>query len=435
MKILFTSSAILFFVINISLSQQYWIEQNSGVTVQLTSVSKPQSFTNAGWICGYSGTVLRTTNWGQVWENVSGNGIPNTVSLINIFGIDASTALTAGYQGSDTWVWKTSNGGTNWVQVFSQPGGFINAIWVLFQTDGFMIGDPVGGRWSMWKSSDGGSTWDSTGLYLPQIGSETGYNNSLFWQTPKIWFGTNNSRIYYSSNDGANWLPESTPGQTNSFAIWFNYDGLNGLAGCSELLESSNSGGSWSLFPAPGTGNITGVSGSPVPVDNLPLYAYMWFTRSGGSSIYYSFGSSNWVTEYTAPSGTYRHMSLTLAPTGFWAVRTNGGISYHTPYAGVRQTSASSPQEFALSQNYPNPFNPVTRIKFDIASVGARYIVPVRIVIFDVLGQEIATLVNKKLQPGTYETEWDASNYPSGVYFYKLITADYTETKKMILIK
>ena len=127
MKIIFIFILVVISSIQISLfsQPQYWSEQTSGVTVQLTSVS-PNN--NDVWICGYSGTVLRTTNAGTNWLNVSGGGIPNTVSLINIWGIDANTAVVAGYLGSDTWVWRTSNAGVNWVQVFTQPNGFINGI-------------------------------------------------------------------------------------------------------------------------------------------------------------------------------------------------------------------------------------------------------------------------------------------------------------------
>jgi len=59
----------------------------------------------------------------------------------------------------------------------------------------------------------------------------------------------------------------------------------------------------------------------------------------------------------------------------------------------------------------------------------------VRLIVYDMLGREVTTLVNEGLQPGTYEVEWDGSNYPCGVYFYKFITNDYSETKKMVLIK
>ena len=96
------------------------------------------------------------------------------------------------------------------------------------------------------------------------------------------------------------------------------------------------------------------------------------------------------------------------------------------------------PLTFSLSQNYPNPFNPVTKIKFDVPEVRGERL-EVRMIIYDILGKEVATLVNDKLAPGTYEYEWDGSNYSSGVYFYKLIIDDASAplsiTKKMVLMK
>lgn len=97
---------------------------------------------------------------------------------------------------------------------------------------------------------------------------------------------------------------------------------------------------------------------------------------------------------------------------------------------------------FGLMQNYPNPFNPSTKIKFSISSVGdARlrngqaYMRPVQLIIYDILGREVAMLVNEKLKSGSYEVEWNGSNYPSGVYFYRLVAGDYTSSKKMIMVK
>ncbi len=97
---------------------------------------------------------------------------------------------------------------------------------------------------------------------------------------------------------------------------------------------------------------------------------------------------------------------------------------------GISHISSEIPNSFLLSQNYPNPFNPNTNIKFQIARPSY-----VRLVVLNALGKEITVLVNEKLTPGTYEAEWDGTNYPSGVYFYKLITAGYTETRKMALVK
>ena len=97
---------------------------------------------------------------------------------------------------------------------------------------------------------------------------------------------------------------------------------------------------------------------------------------------------------------------------------------------GINIISNEVPSGFSLSQNYPNPFNPNTHFEFRIADFGF-----VKLMVFDALGREVAALVNKEIKPGIYEVNWDASNYPSGVYYYKLETGEYKETKKMILIK
>jgi hypothetical protein len=111
-------------------------------------------------------------------------------------------------------------------------------------------------------------------------------------------------------------------------------------------------------------------------------------------------------------------------------------IKYSQPI-GIQPISSEVPNHFSLSQNYPNPFNPVTKIKFNTPpqpSPKGRELV-VRLVIYDVLGREVATLVNEQLKPGTYEVEWNGINSPSGVYFYRLTAGSFTETKKMVLIK
>ncbi|HSL87709.1 MAG TPA: M20/M25/M40 family metallo-hydrolase, partial [Ignavibacteriaceae bacterium] len=91
--------------------------------------------------------------------------------------------------------------------------------------------------------------------------------------------------------------------------------------------------------------------------------------------------------------------------------------------------------DFILEQNYPNPFNPTTTIKYSIPDVGTGLAPSVQLKIYDVLGKEIATLVNEEKQPGVYEVVFDASNLPSGTYFYRLQAGETTETKKLSLIK
>jgi len=97
---------------------------------------------------------------------------------------------------------------------------------------------------------------------------------------------------------------------------------------------------------------------------------------------------------------------------------------------GIQNISNEIPKQFSLSQNYPNPFNPNSKIKFQIASLSNA-----KLVVFDILGREVETLVNEQLKPGTYQVDFDGSKLASGVYFYKLETKDFTETKRMVLVK
>jgi hypothetical protein len=104
----------------------------------------------------------------------------------------------------------------------------------------------------------------------------------------------------------------------------------------------------------------------------------------------------------------------------------------------VEKITGEVPNNFVLNQNYPNPFNPTTKIKYTIPSITLRQAqsdIRVSLKVYDVLGNEITTLVNEEKPAGTYEVEFDATNLPSGVYFYQLRAGNFIETKKMILMK
>jgi hypothetical protein len=97
---------------------------------------------------------------------------------------------------------------------------------------------------------------------------------------------------------------------------------------------------------------------------------------------------------------------------------------------GLKKIGSEILNEFKLYTNYPNPFNSATSIKFDIPKESN-----VKLVVYDVLGKEITVLMNYKIQAGRYEVVWDGTDHPSGVYFFRMITNEYVETKKMVLIK
>jgi len=104
---------------------------------------------------------------------------------------------------------------------------------------------------------------------------------------------------------------------------------------------------------------------------------------------------------------------------------TNGGVSFVEEKEIVEM-----PNDYYLSQNYPNPFNPSTEIRYSIPQSSI-----VVIKVFCILGNEIETLVNEEKSVGSYEFEFNATNLPSGIYFYRLQAGSFVETKKMVLMK
>jgi len=135
-------------------------------------------------------------------------------------------------------------------------------------------------------------------------------------------------------------------------------------------------------------------------------------------------GNEFWITQDIVPSNYIDLSFLGIPP--FWIL----GQSTKPPVIVSAEDEEFIPIEFALEQNYPNPFNPSTKIEFSIQDFGF-----VSLKVYDILGNEVATLVNSEKPVGVYEVEWNAADLTSGVYFYQLKTESFVETKKMILMK
>ena len=425
-------------------SQYFWTEQVTGVTGNLTSVSNIDG-TNA-WVCGSNGVVIKTSNSGYNWSNLSGGGLPSNISLVNIFGINSTTALTAGYISSNSYVYRTSNSGVNWQLVFTQPGGFINGIWMQSALNGFMQGDPVGNRWSIFRTTNGGVNWDSSGQFLAQSNGELGWNNSVWGISNNIWFGTDKSRIYFSSTGSPPWVQQSTGVNANIYSIWLNPTNMQvGYASGDSLSKTTNSGNNWLLTPSIGTGAITGFTG----INGTINY---WYTRSN-TNIYFSNVGGPFSIQYTAPAGNFNHLASARSgfiggPGAIYGVRTNGGISrLNFMVEGVTIISNEIPATFKLHQNFPNPFNAQTTFKFEaprLNSYAGGEIRGgfVRLITYNAIGQEVGSLVNEVLQPGKYKVEWNGNSLASGIYFYRLLVTDpntgsiiHSDSKKMVMIK
>jgi hypothetical protein len=164
---------------------------------------------------------------------------------------------------------------------------------------------------------------------------------------------------------------------------------------------------------------------------NIPSKRFQTPYGGGGTSTIYAkdigIVSYNWA--YSSHSCNNRLKGCVI----------NGVLRGDTSMiVGVQNIGSKVPEEFALYQNYPNPFNPVTKIRFSLPRPSKEGETLVRLVVYDILGEEIATLFSSPLERvggATYEVEWDGTNYPSGVYYYKLESGDFSQTKKLVLVK
>ena len=213
-----------------------------------------------------------------------------------------------------------------------------------------------------------------------------------------------NNVLIYSSGSGCAWLQNETTGDSLSAQ-----KGDSSLYGCSAFYRADTS--ARTLFGITRKTKIYGWS------DFFEAGITREFTKDIGFSNQFSFGHTS--TSSNSLIGCV----------------INGILFGDTSLVGINQISSEVPEKYSLSQNYPNPFNPVTIIRFAIPSNVKSEMSNVKIIIYDVLGREVQTLINENLSPGIYEVDFDGSNFSSGVYYYTLSTNDFIETKRMVLIK
>jgi photosystem II stability/assembly factor-like uncharacterized protein len=305
-------------------------------------------------------------------------------------------------------------------------------------SNGFAVGDPVGGQWKLLRTTDGGASWLSAGS-LAQAGTEAGFSNSMSWVGQNGWFGTDNSRVYRTTDGGTNWMSAAT-GFTNSYAVSFATDQL-GIAAGNGTARSSNGGAAWTSTPTQPPGATFGSVA-------VPLSPNRWYSVAG-AGVYKSIDhGSTWSSDF-AQANVYEAIDMKVVSIGgnSWLVGyvggDNGTITKYIeilPPTGVKQNGDELPQRFVLDQNYPNPFNPSTIITYSLPEPSA-----VKLRVFDILGQELRTLISGMQNAGSFEATWNGHNdagkqVASGMYYYRLEAAslsgtNYVSDRKMLLLK
>jgi photosystem II stability/assembly factor-like uncharacterized protein len=258
-----------------------------------------------------------------------------------------------------------------------------------------------------------------------------------------IYIGTDDSHVWVSPDNGTTWneISDGLPQRwvtrvavdpTNEDIIYVTFNGLKWIDPQPHVFRSTDQGVSWTDISS----NLPDAPVNAFAVDPVePVRLYLG--SDVGMYVSYNSGQSWWVLGEGLP--VLPIGDIKIHPTTRELVAgTYGRSMYKIDLNAIPTLIESSNQvveEFKLEQNYPNPFNPSTKIRYSIPSVGASFMKFVQLKVYDVLGNEMVTLVNEEKPAGTYEVNFNPTGFTSGIYFYKLIAGNFSQTKKMILLK
>lgn len=297
---------------------------------------------------------------------------------------------------------------------------FIYAQRILFQSDfetiQLILPDSIP---SGWKKQDVDQNNPVLGWAVNDTNQKFGGDTSLF--KPRSHSGKKSLFIFWLAGNGNNNLNDD----------WVWTDSLRIETGDS-LIFWCLLGSTPLIAPYPDSVQVH-VCSAQIPNTSLLKLATIKSNDSAGIPLNnntwrefkYSLSQFNGQKIYVA----WRYYMVVNQTSGLW-INIDDVFIGNRSYIGINPVSSEIPKVFSLSQNYPNPFNPVTKIRFSIP-----FSSEVIIKIYNELGKEVSSLVNSHMKPGIYEADWDASSLPSGVYFCRFTSGNYSQTKKMMLIK
>ena len=398
-----------------------WTTQTSNTSFVLYAVSFLDA--NNGIVAGW-GEIVRTTNGGTNWASVD----VSTMTANKLFGISFPHSTNGTAVGEGGKILRTTNGGTSWTE---QTSGTVNTLNAVSFTDA-NNGTAVGVSGTILKTTNGGTNWS-----LQTVGTAD-LNGVSFTDANNGTAVGANGTILRTINGGTNWTTQ-TSGTTNN---------LYGVS-----------------FTDADKGTAVGIAGTILRTTNgsLPVEITSFTARLNGSNIDLNWKTATEVNNYGFEIERIAEVNQSLQGNGSFAwkkigfVEGNGTTNAPKSYSYIDNTAngkvvyrlkqidrdgkfeyskevevtiANTPKEFSLLQNYPNPFNPTTMIGYQISVNGY-----VSLKVYDAVGREVATLVNKVKEAGNYSASFDATKLSSGIYFAKLQSGENVQLKKMVLMK
>jgi photosystem II stability/assembly factor-like uncharacterized protein len=385
---------------------------------------------NTGWAVGGSGIIFHTTDGGGNWEKQNQN---DSLLLSSVYAIDTQNVFTVGsvtkglsiYDRNGT-IFRTTNSGQTWArQTFDTLYG-LNSIVFVNDSTGWISGTEI-----LLKTNDKGITWNKVAL-------DTGVpNGKIQFINENIgWIGG----TLKTTDGGRNWEVQNIPSiSLNSFYFINENMGwaVGDYNGGNNILKTTDGGNNWTPCGITPPGYNFSIQFISETTGWIAGFVYLNERKS--IIIKTTDGGLSWFDQKSPckNEGGLSSIFILNENTG-WAVgdgiikTTNGGgVVSVRDEKGFRN---NLPNKIELFQNYPNPFNPTTIIEYQIPpNVRTQNFVSLRV--YDLLGREVATLVNEQKAAGRYTQQWNAEKLSSGIYFCRLRADKYSETKKMLLIR
>jgi photosystem II stability/assembly factor-like uncharacterized protein len=411
----------------------------------------------------YSVGLLRSTDDGVGWSNVT-NGLPQ--SDVRVIAISPTGTFFASDDGS---IYRSSDNGSSWNEVRHSSGGSsggfqtitfgssrvyiggddgfyystndgINWTWVGSLThaplrlavndSGYVFAGTSG--WGVFRSTNLGVNWAAVNTDLGNLNINTIAINS----SDVIYVGTTGG-VYVSTDNGSHWVSNNSGlTNTNIRSLAFDYFG-NVYAGA---FTSGDDGGLWksiailpvelSSFTAYVIGNAVKLSWeTKTEVNNYGFELERSKMFDAKSETWEKIGFINGNGNSNSPkSYFYEDKNVTAGKYSYRLKQIDNDGQFE--YSKIIEVNLSLPVKFELSQNYPNPFNPVTTIRFSLPQSGN-----VKLTVFNILGEEVTQLVNGFKEAGVHAINFNAENFNSGLFIYKMEANGFVQSRKMLLVK
>ncbi|MCW8810555.1 MAG: T9SS type A sorting domain-containing protein [Ignavibacteriaceae bacterium] len=386
------------------------------------------------WVVGEDGTLIKTTDSGINWINVPNNFTRN-IKCVEFINPDTGwiAGAISGSSGDDDLIYRTTDGGITWEQQTLDNGVVIEIFDIEFIRDSPI--DPVrgfvaGGLASVFKTDDYGTTWED----LSGNCGEGNFWSCSFADKNHGWFvgmpsAVNYYTIMYTTDGGTTFGAQTNPtnpeqplrgvcfsNTQNGIAVGLAYTILFTSDGGVNWEERPTTCSRWNSVYLSETGKAWAV-GKSGTIAYSTDWGYTWEVQESGVTselweVYFINDDEGWI------------VGGGIGLPGVILHTTNGGVITDV------DDEINTVREFVLNQNFPNPFNPTTKINYQIPELSF-----VTIKVYNVLGNEVTTLVNEEKPAGGYEVDFDASDLTSGIYFYQLRISDFSQTKKMVFLK